>query len=144
VEDFVTQNALLGLLTAVVLQGLKKWPAFSWLVVPDGSGDKWNERKNLLVSILAAGLVQVGIHYTWHFEPTTGAFAFGLTGTVAGLKSGVWEWIQQWVAQHGAYKTVIVLPELLGKLNQTNSALLSYLETQTRPQAVRVQAEVKP
>jgi hypothetical protein len=73
-EDFLTQNGPLALLTAIVLQGLKKWDVVGFLSIPAGERDKWTSRKNLLVSIVSAGLVTVGIHYTWHYDAGTGAF----------------------------------------------------------------------
>ena len=39
-EDFLTQNGPLALLTAIVLQGLKKWDVIGFLSIPAGERDK--------------------------------------------------------------------------------------------------------
>lgn len=114
-EDFLSQNVPWGLLVALMMQGLKKSDWFKLLNVPAGPSDKLQERVNRLVSVVAAFIVTLGIHYTWHYDGTNYELAF--TGTVAGLRSGAWEVAKQWGAQHGMYKLVVVLPELLGNIN---------------------------
>lgn len=108
-EDWVTQNALLAILASVILQGLKK---ATW--IPFLSTEKWSEKRNLIVSILLALITQLGIHYEFHHDVLHGTFELAFTGSWHGIQSGLWEWTKQWLTQHGAYKTTVVLPELLG------------------------------
>lgn len=61
------------------------------------------------MSLIAA----VGIHYT--FDPNTGAFA--ITGTVAGLVHGTWEWAKQWAFQQ-ASATMITTKSIAESVQQ--------------------------
>lgn len=114
-EDFVTQNAMLGLVSALLMQAWKH-SGLPLMAFPQGSTDKAQERLNRLLSILVAGVIALGIHYTWHYDDHTGQFDIAFHGNAATVTGAVWEWVKQWAAQHGAYKAVVVLPEVLGDI----------------------------
>lgn len=110
-EDFITQNGLIALISALLLQGLKKWPLITNL-----GTDKEFEWRNRIASIFTAILATGLIHYEWHFDSHTGAFDLALTGNLHTIGGAFWEVVKQWATQHGMYKTTVVLPELLGNI----------------------------
>lgn len=113
-EDFILQNGPAALVTVLVLQALKEATGITWL--QPGTMGKVYEWRNRAVSVIMAGLVTLGIHYGFHYDAHTQSYDIVISGTLVGLKTGLLAWVQQWAAQHTAYKTIVVLPELLGKL----------------------------
>lgn len=134
-EDFITQNALLGLVAAMIMQGIKK-SGLPFLQVPNGDTDKLHEWVNRIFSVAMAAMFALGIHYTFHFDSVTGAYDFHFAGTLSGLKEGLWEVTKQWAAQHGMYKLVVSMPEVMGNILQTNSSLLDFVAAQKPAQEV--------
>lgn len=110
-EDFITQNGLIGLICAMALQGLKKWPKVTSL-----GTDKEFEWRNRIASIFTAILATGLIHYEWHFDAHTGAFDLAVSGNLHTIGSAAWEVVKQWSTQHASYKAFVVLPELLGNI----------------------------
>ncbi len=111
-EDFITQNGLIGVICALALQGLKKWPKITTL-----GTDKEFEWRNRMASIFTAVLATGLIHYEWHFDSHTGAFDVAFHGSLATIGAAGWEVVKQWTTQHMGYKGFVVLPELLGNIN---------------------------
>lgn len=98
VESEVTWSAVTAWATSKFIQWAKKRKS-----IPVLSTDEGAERANRLVSWGAAALVSFGIAFT--FDSSTGQFA--ITGSVAGLLSGLAHMVRQVMFQEIAYKKFI-------------------------------------
>lgn len=89
-----------ALVTALLLQYLKKVPWVKVLGI-----EPQYATMNFIVSVIAAGLVSLGVGYS--YDEKTGIVALTLS------THQLWHWLIQWVSQHVIYKTTIVPTELL-------------------------------
>jgi hypothetical protein len=94
-----------ALIASLAIQYLKNSGWATWFT-------RETNRANLALSILVAGALSVGIHFTWDAATDT----FAIVGLQGFVRHGLWEWFLQWVAGHATYKGFIVPAETLGEI----------------------------
>lgn len=94
-----------AVLSTLIIQWIKNSGWATWFT-------RETARANLALSIFAAGLATAGVHFT--FDATSDTIA--IIGVAAFFQHGIWQWFVQWVAQHAAYKGLVVGPEILGEI----------------------------
>lgn len=98
--------------SAVICTLLLQWMKRSTLIPFLGVAKNF-EKTNLIISIIVSGIASLGIGYTFN-DQTGDLVIHGLT--TANVVHNFGHWVSQWIAQHVAYKTVIVPGELLEQL----------------------------
>lgn len=106
-EQIYVASPVVALLTSVVLQILKR---ARWSPLSTDTA-----RLNATVSGAAAFLSSLGLAFSFDFDPETGKFAAGFTGSLDQIVHVLLHFPLQWAEQHGFYKLILV-PELLGEI----------------------------
>ena len=107
--DSLIPAAGAAIIVSTVLQFVKNSPLFPLINRESG-------KLNAMLSMVAAALVAFGLSYNYAYDPSSGVFSFGFTGTVGGLVNGLAHWAGQWTLQHASYKGLIVPAEVLGEI----------------------------
>ena len=97
--------------TTALLAHQGVWALFASLVIEYLKNSKWmplitNEtaKLNRILAVAASGLAAAGVHSA--FDHTTGVLT--ITGlTVAGISTGVREWVRTWIIQEIGYQNLI-------------------------------------
>jgi hypothetical protein len=99
-DTALTEQLTLAVITTYVFQALKKSRWFPWLTVE-------SQKLNRAAGIVVAFGASIGVVAT--FDHTAGVLT--VTGlTLSGLGHGLARFVQQWVFQQAAYKTLIAPP----------------------------------
>lgn len=98
-----------AIIVSTILQFVKNSPLFPLINRESG-------KLNTVLSMLAAGVVALGLSYNYTFDAATGAFTLGFSGSVGGVVNGLAHWAGQWTLQHASYKGLIVPAEILGEI----------------------------
>lgn len=99
-DTALTEQVTLAVITTYAIQLVKKSKWFPWLTVE-------TQKANRIVGVIVAFGASIGVVAT--FDHTAGVLT--ITGlTLAGLGHGLARFVQQWVFQQVAYKTVVAPP----------------------------------
>jgi hypothetical protein len=87
--DSLVLTGSTALLVSLVIQAVKNSSLVPWI-------NRQTPKLNMAISMAAALATQLGIH--WAYNATTDTVA--IVGLHAALTHGLWQAVQQWVAQH--------------------------------------------
>lgn len=108
-DNIYVTSGTTALVVSVLLQLVKNSPYVPGI-------NRQTGKLNAAVSAVAALLSALGISYSFDFDPDTGRFAAGFSGSLADMLHGIGHWIVQWSEQHILYKGLIVPAEVLGEI----------------------------
>lgn len=119
-ENFLLTSGSAAVISALFIQYLKKSKFLTFLSI-----EAQSERTNRYFSIIVAFIASVGVTYT--FDPNKHQLIISGLDPTNILHSGGHVFIQ-WIAQHVAYKTVVVPTELQAAMVNTMKQLITHMD----------------